>query len=79
MEIITNKSLTLRMETSKGGVLEESFANHAELFDFICERVMGNSAYDQDAQEMIEHVGDQWANRGSVKGTWERKGFEYRD
>lgn len=77
METIIKKSLTLTMETSKGGMLEESFANYAEMFDFITERVMGNSAYDHDAEEMIAHVGDQWANRSKNENTWKRKGWKY--
>lgn len=77
MENITEKSLTLRMKTSKGGVLEETFNNHAELFDFVTSRVMGDSAFDEDAAEMIEHVKDQWANRGEHGDPHHRKGFEY--
>lgn len=50
METITEKSLTLRMKTSKGGILEEHFNNYAELFDFVTSRVMGDSAFDQAAQ-----------------------------
>lgn len=77
METITKKSLTLRMETSKGGVLEETFHNHAELFDFITQRIMGDSAFDHDAEEMIEHVGRQWTERGEHGDPWKRKGFQY--
>lgn len=77
METIIKKSLTLKMETSKGGILEETFNNHAELFDFITSRVMGDSAFDNDAQEIIAHVGDQWANRGEHGKPYERKGFRY--
>lgn len=78
METIIKKSLTLRMETSKGGVLEETFNNHAELFDFITNCVMGVSEYDHDAEEMIDHVGDQWATKGDHGKPWKRKGFQYK-
>jgi hypothetical protein len=78
METITTKSLTLRMETSKGGVLEETFNNYAELFDFVTQRVMGCAEYDADAEEMIGHVGDQWTTRGEHGDPWGRKGFKYK-
>lgn len=65
------------MRTSKGGVLEETFNNYAELFDFITARVMGDSAFDRDAEEMIHHVRDQWALRGSHGDPYARKGFDY--
>jgi hypothetical protein len=75
VETITKKTLTLTMETSSGSILIETFNNYAELFDFVTQRIMGNSAFDHAAEEMIEHVGDQWAKRGEHGDPWNRKGF----
>lgn len=64
METITKKSLTLHVETSKGYELTKEFADYAELFDFVTTRLMGDSAFDHEASQLIEHTPEQWARRG---------------
>jgi hypothetical protein len=63
MEHPTKAALTLHIETGKGRVLHQEFKSHAELFDFVTQYILGDSAFDC-LDKLIIHTSDEWATRG---------------